>query len=104
MRLYKQLNLEERRKIGTWRAAKISVDVIVERLGRNISTVFRELRRTYFKDVDMLKVVGYFGVVASMRALSRRQKDCKLMRHSELRELIIGASRMAGHRNKLLAD
>lgn len=37
----------------------------------------------------MPKVVGCFGVVASMKALSRRQKDRKLMRHSELRELII---------------
>jgi IS30 family transposase len=37
----------------------------------------------------MPKVVGYFGVVASIKALSRRQKDRKLMRHSELRELII---------------
>jgi IS30 family transposase len=37
----------------------------------------------------MPKVVGYFGVVASMKALSRRQKDRKLMRHPALRELII---------------
>ncbi len=37
----------------------------------------------------MPKVVGYFGVVASMKALSRRQKDRKLIRHPALRELII---------------
>ena len=37
----------------------------------------------------MPKVVGYFGVVASMKALSRRQKDRKLMHHPELRELVI---------------
>ena len=87
-RPYKQLSLEERRKIETWRAAKISVDVIAERLGRDRSAIFRELRRNHFKDADMPKVVGYFGVVASMKALSRRQKDRKLMRHPELRELI----------------
>ena len=86
---YKQLSLEERRKIETWRAAKVSVDVIADRPGRNRSTIFRDLRRNYFKDVDMPKVVGYFGVVASMKALSRRQKDRKLMRHLELRELVI---------------
>ena len=85
----KQLSLEERRKIETWRASKVSVDGIAEHLGRNRSTVFRELRRTHFKDAEMPKVVGYFGVVASMKALSRRQKDRKLMRHPELRELII---------------
>ena len=87
-RPYKELSLEERRKIETWRAAKVSVDVIAERLGRNRSTIFRELRRNHFKDAEMPKVVGYFGVVASMKALSRRQKDRKLMRHPELLESI----------------
>ena len=89
IRPYKQLSLEERRKIEAWRAAKVSVDVIADRLGRNRSTIFHDLRRNYFKDVDMPKVVGYFGVVVSMKALSRRQQDRKLMRHSELRELVI---------------
>ena len=89
MRPYKQLDLEERRKIETWRAAKVGVDVIAERLGRDRSTIFRELRRNHFTDAEMPKVVGYFGVVASMKALSRRQKDRKLMRHTALRELII---------------
>ncbi|AHD03253.1 hypothetical protein [Leisingera methylohalidivorans] len=37
----------------------------------------------------MAKVAGYVGGVASMKALSRRQKDRKLIRHPELRELII---------------
>jgi IS30 family transposase len=89
MRPYKQLDLEERRKIETWRAAKVSVDVIAERLGRNRTTIFRELRRNHFTDAVMPKVVGNFGVVASMKALSRRQKDRKLMRHAELQKLII---------------
>jgi len=89
MKPYKQLSLEERRKIEKWRAAKISVDVIAERLGRDRSTIFRELRRNHYKDSELPDVVGYFGVVASMKALARRQKDRKLMRHPELRELVI---------------
>ena len=89
MRPYKQLSLEERRKIEKWRSAKISADVIAERLGRDRSTIFRELRRNHYKDSELPDVVGYFGVVASMKALARRQKDRKLMRHPELRELII---------------
>jgi len=88
-RPYKQLSLEERRKIETWHAVKISADVIAERLGRDRSTIFRELRRNHYQDAEMPKVVGYFGVVASMKALSRRQKDRKLMRHQPLRDLII---------------
>jgi IS30 family transposase len=86
---YKQLSLEEGRKIEAWRATKVSVDVIAERLGRNRSALFRDLRRNYFKDADLPKVVGYFGIVASMRALSRRQKDRRLMRHPELQALIV---------------
>lgn len=89
MKPYKQLSLEERRKIEKWRAAKISVDLIAERLGRDRSTIFRELRRNHYKDSELPDVVGYFGVVASMKALARRQKDRKLMRHPELRELVI---------------
>ena len=80
MRPYKQLSLEERRKIETWRGAKVSVDVVAERLGRDRSTIFRELRRNHYKDADMPKVVGYFGVVASMKALSRRRKGVALGR------------------------
>lgn len=88
-RPYKQLSLEERRKIEQWRAVKVSADVIAERLGRDRSTIFRELRRNHYQDAEMPKVVGYFGVVASMKALSRRQKDRKLIRYPTLRELII---------------
>ena len=63
--------------------------MIAERLGRDRSTIFRELRRNHFTDAERPKVVGYFGVVASLKALSRRQKDRKLMRFPALRELII---------------
>jgi IS30 family transposase len=72
--------------------------VIAARLGRNRSTISRDLRRDYFKDADMSKVWGYFGVVASISALSRRQKDHKLMRHPELRAL--NASKTVGHLSK----
>ena len=71
---YKQFSLKKRRKIETWRAAKVSVDVIAERLGRNRSTIFRELRRNHYQDAEMPTVVGFFGVIASIKALSRRQK------------------------------
>lgn len=37
----------------------------------------------------MSEVEGYFGGIASIKAFSRRQKDHKLMWHTELRELII---------------
>lgn len=69
MRPYKQLTFEERRKIEKWRTAKVSVDVIAGRLGRNRSTIFRELRRNHFTDAEILNVLGNFGVVALMNAV-----------------------------------
>lgn len=52
-RPYKQLSLEERRKIEQWRADKVSADVIAERLCRDRLTIFRELRRNHFQDAEM---------------------------------------------------
>lgn len=50
-RPYSQMSIEERREIERWRAAKVSVDEIAEKLGRHRSTIFRELRRNSFDDV-----------------------------------------------------
>lgn len=86
---YSQLGMDERRKLEKWRHAKVSVDVIAEKLGRHRSTIFRELRRNQFQDTSMPKVVGYFGVVAQMKAASRRARERKLMRHRDLRERIV---------------
>lgn len=44
-RTYAHIDLDERRKIARWRTAKLSVDVIAEKLGRHRSTIFRELKR-----------------------------------------------------------
>ncbi|MFK7754622.1 MAG: helix-turn-helix domain-containing protein [Sedimentitalea sp.] len=68
--------MKERRKIQTWWAAKLSVDVIAWRLGRDRSTIFREFRCNHFTDAKMPKVGG---CLASMKVLSRRQKDRRLM-------------------------
>ncbi len=42
-RTYSHIDLDERRRIARWRTAKLSVDVITEKLGRHRSTIFREL-------------------------------------------------------------
>ena len=47
-RTYSHIDLVERRKIDRWRSAKLSVDVIAEKLGRHRSTIFRELKRNQF--------------------------------------------------------
>ncbi|WP_175499078.1 helix-turn-helix domain-containing protein [Phyllobacterium sp. CL33Tsu] len=48
-----QITPDERRKIERWRSAKISVDIIVEKLGRHRSTIFRELKRNAFDHPEM---------------------------------------------------
>jgi IS30 family transposase len=52
-RTYSQITLDERRKIERWHAAKVSVDIIAEKLGRHRSTIFRELKRNRFEDPEM---------------------------------------------------
>ena len=47
-RTYSHLSDEERRKLEQWRHAKVSPDVIAEKLGRHRSTIFRELKRNRF--------------------------------------------------------
>ncbi|WP_210529860.1 IS30 family transposase [Rubellimicrobium arenae] len=88
-RTYSQLNDEERRKLELWRQAKVSPDVIAERLGRHRSTIYRELKRNHFRDEAMPKVVGYFWMVAKMKATLRRAKERKLIRHAELQGQVI---------------
>ena len=83
------LSDEERRKLELWRQAKISPDVMAERLGRHRSTIFRELKRNHFRDEAMPKVVGYYWMVAKMKAAIRRAKERKLIRHAALQGQVI---------------
>lgn len=43
---------EERRKIARWRSARLSVDVIAEKLGHRRLTNFRGLKLTKFVDEE----------------------------------------------------
>lgn len=51
-RTYSHIDLDERRKIARWRTAKLSVDVIAEKLGRHRSTIFRELKLNQLTSSD----------------------------------------------------
>ena len=88
-RTYSQITLDERRKIERWHAAKISVDVIAEKLGRHRSTIFRELKRNRFDDPEMLELAGYYGPIADTKSKDRRGNRRKLVRLPQLREAII---------------
>lgn len=84
-----QIDLDERRKIERWRQAGVSVDAIAEKLGRHRSTIFREIVRNKFEDLEMPDLTGYFCVTANNRAKERRNRYRKLVRHPKLRASII---------------
>jgi IS30 family transposase len=88
-RTHSHLSDEERRKLEQWRHAKISPDVIAEKLGWHRSAVFRELKRNRFRDEAMPRVAGYYWMVTKAKAAVRRAKERKLIRHPNLREQII---------------
>ncbi len=88
-RTYSQLSDDERRKLEQCRVAKIGIDVIAEKLGRQRLTIFRELKRNRFQDIIMPHITSYFFMVAKMKSATRRAEDCKLVRHTDRQGLII---------------
>lgn len=88
-RTYSHIDLDERRRIARWRTAKLSVDVIAERLGRHRSTIFRELKRNQFNDNEIKDLNGYYCTIADQKSRERRSKQRKLIRYNELRRSVI---------------
>ena len=88
-RTYSHIDLDERRRIARWRAAKLSVDVIAEKLGRHRSTIFRELKRNQFNDDEIKDLNGYYCTIADQKCRERRSKQRKLIRYDQLRQSVI---------------
>lgn len=86
---YSHIDLDERRKIARWRSAKLSVDVIAEKLGRHRSTIFRELKRNQFIDDEITDLTGYYCMIADQKYRERRSKQRKLIRFDQLRQCVI---------------
>jgi IS30 family transposase len=60
---YPHLSLEERRKIAKWRGAEMPVPEIADRLARAPSTIYRELKRNFYRDDELpqLNWLSCFG-------------------------------------------
>ena len=58
-RCYPQLSLDERRKIANWRYAKTPVAEIADRLCRDASTIYREIKRNSVRFDDQPELNGY---------------------------------------------
>lgn len=85
---YSHLTLDERLKIERWRRADVSPTRMAEALGRHRSTIFRELKRNYFKDDQWSDINGYYAVAAHEDCARRRSRKRKLIKHVELRRLV----------------
>ncbi|MBX9645285.1 MAG: IS30 family transposase [Novosphingobium sp.] len=93
-RPYHHLDLDERELIFRLRDARRPVREIAARLGRHVSTIYRELRRNFFFDEDAW-FRGYFPKVAHRKARSRRMRGGKIARNAALADSITEGLRMA---------
>jgi len=88
-RSYVHLSLEDRRKIARWHDARMPVLEIAARLGRHRATIHRELKRNRFVDAELQDLSGYYALNAQSKAEARRAGLRKLIRHRDLRDVII---------------
>jgi IS30 family transposase len=77
---YCHLKLEERRKLSKWLEAKMPIAEIADRLGRDASTIYRDIKRNRYTDTELPELNGYHAVVAQgsvdgVDALSRRHRN-----------------------------
>ncbi|MCE6949654.1 IS30 family transposase [Cereibacter sphaeroides] len=83
------LTLDERRVLAQLLHRKISVTQIALQLGRHRATVHREIRRNTWRDFEVPMASGYWHLTAQQLAEARRARQRKLVRHSELRAVVI---------------
>jgi len=85
---YGHLTLDERRRMFQLREARQPVALIAATLGRHKSTIYRELRRNFFRG-EGPEWQGYFPVTADKVARDRRQRLSKLVARADLRDHVI---------------
>lgn len=88
-RPYRKLNLDERRILATLLQANATKTKIAETLGRDRSTIHREIKRNWWYDEDVPQAEGYWHMTAQTLADSRHLKRRKLERHDDLRKEVV---------------
>lgn len=61
---YCHLKLDERRKPAKWLEAKMPIFEIADRLGRDPSTIYRDIKRNRYTDKEIPELNGYHALVA----------------------------------------
>lgn len=68
---------------------ELNLAEIARQINRHRATVYREIKRNFFKDDELPQLNGYYGMVAQKSAAERRARRRKLVRFPELREAVI---------------
>ena len=89
-----ELDLRERRAIEDMLNVQMPVSKIAAEIGRHRSTVYREIKRNYFKDEELPYLNGYYGMNAQKYASDRRARKRKLIRLDDLRSHVIAQLKM----------
>jgi len=88
-RTFTNLSLDERRVLAQMLQAKATKTEIARTLGRDRSTIHREIKRNWWHDEDVPQADGYWHMTAQMLADNRRRTYRKLIRHPDLRDAVI---------------
>jgi len=85
---YCHLKLDERRKIAKWLEAKMPIAEIADRLGRDATSIYRDIKRNRYTDKEIPELNGYHALVAQDKYEERRAIHRKMIVHPELKEAI----------------
>jgi IS30 family transposase len=95
---YRQLSLDERRRLFRLVDARVPIAKIATSLGRHRSTIYREIRRNRIQLEPWLRryrfhehayFEGYFPVTAQDLAYERRQRLARLCCNMDLRDYVV---------------
>jgi len=81
---YCHLQLDERRELAMWLEAKMPISEIADGLGRDPSTIYRDIKRNRYTDKELQELDRYHGLVALDKYEARRAIHRKLIRHPEV--------------------
>lgn len=85
---YSHLNVEELRKIAKWLEANIPVAEMADRLGRDVSTISRDIKQNRYSAAESPDLNGYYAVAAQDMYKDRRSIHKKMAVPPQLKAII----------------
>lgn len=84
-----ELSVEERKILARLLHHKTRIAEIARVLSRHRSTIYREVQRNWWHDVEVPQADGYWPLTAQKQAQDRRRKYRKLVAHQDLRDAVV---------------